>query len=80
MLFIAEPLYVLAVLALLVAFSEWLCRKPGFRQVGSALIVILAAAILANIRLLPTSSNAPPLGKGDQQRENREDVERLCDE
>ena len=61
---IAEPLYVLAVLALLVAFSEWVCRKRGFRQIGSALVVILAAALLANIGVLPSSSNAPPLYDG----------------
>ena len=61
---IVDPLYVIAVLALLVAFSEWVCRKRGFRQIGSALVVILAAAVLANIGLLPTASNAPPLYDG----------------
>ncbi|HEX8281313.1 MAG TPA: DUF819 family protein [Chthoniobacterales bacterium] len=60
----AEPLYVLAVLAALIAFSEWLCRKRGFQQIGSALVVIIAAAVLANIGLLPSSSNAPPLYDG----------------
>ena len=64
MLLLSEPLYIVAVLALLVALAEWLCRRRGFRQLGSALIVILAAAILANVRLLPTSSNAPPLYDG----------------
>ena len=61
---ITEPLYVLAVLALLVAFAEWVCRKRGFRQIGSALTVILAAALLANLGLIPSSSNAPPLYDG----------------
>ncbi|MEP6955626.1 MAG: DUF819 family protein [Chthoniobacterales bacterium] len=61
---LAEPLYVLAMLASLVALAEWVGRRRGFRQIGSALIVILAAALLANIGLLPTSSNAPPLYEG----------------
>ncbi|HEX8679405.1 MAG TPA: DUF819 family protein, partial [Chthoniobacterales bacterium] len=61
---LTEPLYALAVLCVLVAFAEWLCRKRGFREIGSALVVILAAAVLANIGLLPTSSNAPPLYDG----------------
>ncbi|MGI8819374.1 MAG: DUF819 domain-containing protein [Chthoniobacterales bacterium] len=61
---IADPLYVLALLMGLVAFSEWLCQKRGFHQLGSALIVILAAAVLANLGLLPSSTNAPPLYDG----------------
>jgi uncharacterized membrane protein len=52
------------VLALLVAASEWLAHRRGFRQIGSALIVILSAAVLANVGLLPSSSNAPPLYEG----------------
>ncbi len=61
---ITDPIYVLSVLSLLVAFSEWLCRKRAFRQIGSALVVIIAGAVLANAGLLPSSSNAPPLYDG----------------
>ena len=61
---ITDPIYVLSVLSLLVAFSEWLCRKRAFRQVGSALVVIITGAVLANAGLLPSSSNAPPLYDG----------------
>ncbi len=64
MSFTADPLYVSAVLLLLVGLSEWICKKPFFRSVGSALFVILAAAILANLRIIPSSSNAPPLYDG----------------
>ena len=64
MSFIAEPLYVAAVLCLLIAFAEWLSRQKQFRYLGSALIVILAAAVLANLRVLPSSSNAPALYDG----------------
>ncbi len=59
-----EPVYVATVLCLLVAFSEWLSRRKFFSYLGSALIVILAGALLANLRLLPSSQNAPPLYDG----------------
>lgn len=62
--FIADPLYVSAILLSLVALSEWLCQKPFFRALGSALVVILAAAVLANLRIIPSSTNAPPLYDG----------------
>ncbi|MFI5133450.1 MAG: DUF819 domain-containing protein [Chitinophagales bacterium] len=61
MQFITNPVYVLAVLLLLIAFSEWLGQRKYFRHLGSALIVILATAILANAHILPSSQNAPPL-------------------
>ena len=64
MAFTTDPLYVATVLLLLVALAEWLSPKPYFRALGSALLVILAAAILANLRLLPSASNAPPLYDG----------------
>lgn len=61
---LADPLYVSTVLLLLVALSEWLCRRKFFRAMGSALVVILAAAVLANLRIIPSSSDAPPLYDG----------------
>ncbi len=64
MSFVAEPLYVATILCLLVAFAEWLSRRKLFRYLGSALIVILAAAVLANAGLLPSSRNAPALYDG----------------
>ncbi len=50
------PLLVLAVLALNVAASEWLARNTPLRHIGSALLVILLTAIVANIGLIPTYS------------------------
>lgn len=64
MSFILDPLYASTILLLLVAFSEWLCRKRYFRALGSALIVILATAVLANLRIIPSSSSALPLYEG----------------
>ena len=64
MSFLAEPLYIATILCLLVGLAEWLSRRKLFRYLGSALIVILAAALLANIGLLPSSRNAPALYDG----------------
>jgi uncharacterized membrane protein len=53
-----DPLYLFVVLCALIACSEWLARRPGFRHLGSALIVILLGAIVANTGLIPAGS--PP--------------------
>lgn len=59
--FIQEPIYILAVLFGLIVVSEWLAKRRFFSHIGSVLIVIIAAAIIANIGLIPSSQNAPPL-------------------
>jgi uncharacterized membrane protein len=64
MSFIQQPAYILAVLFLLVLFSEWLAGKKYFRQAGPVIIVIIAGAILANLGVIPSSHNAPPLYEG----------------
>jgi uncharacterized membrane protein len=51
-----DPLYIFAVLSLLIALSEWLARRGGFRHLGSALIVILLAALAANLGVIPAGS------------------------
>jgi uncharacterized membrane protein len=51
-----DPLYILAVLCLLIVVSEWLVRRTFLRHVGTALLVILVTAVLANLGLLPTAS------------------------
>ena len=53
-----DPLYVLAVLCLLIVAAEWLARRSGFRHLGSALIVILLGALAANLGVIPAGS--PP--------------------
>ncbi|MDQ6814580.1 MAG: DUF819 family protein, partial [Bacteroidota bacterium] len=63
-MFLNNPIYLAAVLLLLVFFSEWLARKKYFNYLGASLIVILAAAILANLHIIPSSQNAPPLYDG----------------
>src|SRR2546423_11068950 len=61
MSFIQQPTYIVAVLLILIVFSEWLAKKKFFKHIGSVLIVIIAAAILANLRIIPSSTNAPAL-------------------
>ncbi len=56
-----DPLYLVLILLLLVVFSEWLGQKKYFHYLGSSLIVIITAAILANLHIIPSSQNAPPL-------------------
>lgn len=59
-----SPLYLLAVLALAVAVSEWLCRATPLRHLGTALVVIVVAAILANVGVIPTYSDEIPVYTG----------------
>lgn len=53
---ITQPLAVLAVLCLSVAASEWLVRRTVLRQLGTALVVILLVAVIANLGLIPSAS------------------------
>lgn len=52
----ADSVFVLAALSALVAASEWLVRRTPLRHAGSALLVILLTAVVANLGLLPTGS------------------------
>jgi len=59
----SHPLYVLAVLGLLLALSEWCVRRTPLRHLGSALLVILLAAVAVNTGLLPVAGGpgSPPV-------------------
>ncbi len=59
-----DPVYLTAVLLLLVVLSEWLGQRPFFKYLGSSLIVIIAAAVLANLGVIPSSRQATPLYEG----------------
>jgi uncharacterized membrane protein len=58
---VTETLPLLAALALVVALGELLARRTPLRHLGSALVVILVAALAANLGLLPTYSSEVPL-------------------
>lgn len=53
-----ENLFILAVLCLLVALSEWLVQHTFLKIIGTALLVILLTAIAANTGILPAGSSA----------------------
>lgn len=52
-----DSLFIAAVLCGLVALSEWLVRRTPARHVGSALLVILLTAVVANLGLIPAGSS-----------------------
>ncbi|MBC3785841.1 DUF819 domain-containing protein [Spirosoma utsteinense] len=50
-----DTVFILFVLCLNVVICEWLAKKPGFSQIGTALLVILVTAIEANVGIIPTT-------------------------
>ncbi|HUF30505.1 MAG TPA: DUF819 family protein [Gemmatimonadaceae bacterium] len=49
---------ILGILALLIALSEWLVRHTQLRHAGTALVAILLTAIVANLGVIPSGSEA----------------------
>lgn len=61
-----DALFILAVLCSLVFLTEWLVKHTFFRHFGSALLVILVTAMVANLGLIPAGSSADnPVGVYD---------------
>ena len=60
----SNPVFELAVLALIIWCSELLAKKGWGKNLGTALIVILIAAVLANLNIIPSASNTIPLYSG----------------
>ncbi len=58
---VTDPLILLSILALVIVISEWLATNTALKHLGTALLVIMLAAAIANIGLIPTASIAPPL-------------------
>ena len=54
----------LAVLCALVAASEWLVRRTALRHLGTAMLVIVVTAAVANLGLIPTGTVPHPLYEG----------------
>ena len=63
-MFFNNPLYIIAVLLLLVVFAEWLGQQKFFNKIGSSLLVIIAGAVVANFHLIPSSQNHTPVYDG----------------
>lgn len=53
-----QPLFVLAVLALLLLASQWLVRHTFFRRFGIALSAIILGAVAANAGVIPSRDHA----------------------
>lgn len=56
-----DTLFILAILGSGIAVSEWLAANTWFRHLGSALLVIVLVAIVANLGLIPTYSADVPV-------------------
>ena len=54
----SDPIFVLAMLCLFTAVSEWLVRRTWLRHLGTALLVILVTALAANLGIVPAGSTA----------------------
>jgi uncharacterized membrane protein len=52
---VADSTFILFVLCLNVIICEWLIKKPGFRHIGTALLVIILTAIESNLKIIPTT-------------------------
>ncbi len=50
----------LGILCVCILISEWLARTTPLRHLGTALVVIILAAVLANLGVIPTSTGVNP--------------------
>lgn len=55
---ITNPVYVLALLCLMVILAVYTGKTKFGKQFGAALLVILFTAVLANLKLIPSASNS----------------------
>ncbi len=54
---LSDPLMVLGVLCACLSVAEWLSRNTWLRHLGTALLVILITAVVANLGLIPTTTS-----------------------
>ena len=54
----SNPVYVLLMLCIMIILSLYVGRTKLGKQLGSALLVILFTAIIANLKLIPSASNS----------------------
>lgn len=64
MTFIENPVYVLAILCLMVLLSIQAAKTKLGGKLSAALLVIVFTAVLANLKLIPSASNSIPLYDG----------------
>ncbi|MDX1394819.1 MAG: DUF819 family protein [Gemmatimonadota bacterium] len=51
-----HTLFILTVLSLVIVVTEWAVRRTWLKHVGTALLVIVLTAVIANLGLIPTTS------------------------
>lgn len=56
-----HPLWIIAVLGVVVAAGEWLASHTVARHLGSALLVIVLSAVLANLGVVPSVTEGSPV-------------------
>ena len=56
--FINDPVYVLVILCLVIVLGVYAAKTKLGKKFGAALIIILLAAVLANLKLIPSASNS----------------------
>ncbi|WP_425639913.1 DUF819 domain-containing protein [Algoriphagus yeomjeoni] len=59
-----DPIYVSGMLCMIVLLSVWLAKFKGWKTIGTPILVILIAAIAANIDIIPTATNGNPIYTG----------------
>ncbi|REG83110.1 DUF819 family protein [Algoriphagus antarcticus] len=59
-----DPIYVSGMLCMFVLLSVWLAKFKGWKTLGTPILVILIAAIAANIGVIPTATNGNPVYTG----------------
>lgn len=64
MSYLNNPIYVLAVLCLMVILAVYSGKTKAGSKFGAALLVIVFTAIVANLGLIPSASNSIPLYNG----------------
>ena len=60
----SSSMFVIAILGLNVALSEWLAHRTWLRHLGSALLVIVITAAMANAGLIPAYTDDVPVYNG----------------
>lgn len=58
---VTESAYLLFALGAIAAVGDWLGRRRIGRWIGGAIMTLILAAILANLGVIPTATQAPPL-------------------
>ena len=62
--FVNNPIYVLAVLCLMVILAVYAGKTKTGSKFGAALLVIVFTAVVANLGLIPSASDSIPLYDG----------------